>query len=41
MEIRGDLAIDGLSVARWALLSAPRRIELSKGLEARLAPVLG
>jgi hypothetical protein len=41
MEIRGDLAMDGLRVERWVLLSAPRRIELSHDLKARFARVLG
>jgi hypothetical protein len=38
-DLLGDLRIAGLGVSRWALRSAPRRIELEPGLAARLAPL--
>jgi hypothetical protein len=38
-DLLGDLRIAGLGVSRWALRSAPRRIELAPGLAARLAPL--
>lgn len=38
-DLLGDLRIAGLGVSRWALYSAPRRIELAADLAARLAPL--
>jgi hypothetical protein len=38
-DLLGDLRIAGLGVSRWALRSAPRRIELAPDLAARLAPL--
>jgi hypothetical protein len=38
-DLLSDMRIGGLGVSRWALLSAPRRIELTPELEARLAPL--
>lgn len=39
IDLLGDMGIAGIGVSRWALMSAPRRIELSPELEARLAPL--
>jgi hypothetical protein len=39
IDLLGDMGIAGLPVTRWALLSAPRRIELEPALERRLAPL--
>jgi hypothetical protein len=36
LELLADMGIAGLGVSRWALMSAPRRIELDEELEARL-----
>jgi hypothetical protein len=33
------MRIAGLKVSRWALMSAPRRIELDAELEASIAPL--
>lgn len=38
-DLLGDLRITGTGVSRWALFSAPRRIELAPDLAARLAPL--
>lgn len=38
-DLLGDLRIAGTGVSRWALFSAPRRIELADDLAARLAPL--
>ena len=38
-DLLSDLGIAGLKVSRWALFSAPQRIELTPDLEARLAPL--
>lgn len=38
-DLLSDMRIAGLGVSRWALASAPRRIELTPDLEARLAPL--
>jgi hypothetical protein len=39
LERHGDMGLEGMTVTRWTLMSAPRRIELSSDLEALL--VLG
>jgi hypothetical protein len=39
IDLLGDLRIAGTGVSRWALLSAPRRIELAPDLAARLTPL--
>jgi hypothetical protein len=39
IDLLGDLRIAGTGISRWALFSAPRRIELAPGLAARLAPL--
>jgi hypothetical protein len=39
VELLADMRIGGLDVSRWRLMSAPRRVELAPGLEARLAPL--
>jgi hypothetical protein len=39
IELLSDMGIAGLGVSRWALVSAPHRIELAPELEARLAPL--
>ena len=39
IDLLGDMGIAGLGVTRWGLMSAPRRIELARELEARLAPL--
>ena len=39
IDLLADLRIAGTGVSRWALLSAPRRIELAPDLAARLAPL--
>jgi hypothetical protein len=38
-DLLAELRIADLGVSRWALFSAPRRIELADGLAARLAPL--
>lgn len=39
IDLLADMRIAKLDVTRWELLSAPHRIELEPGLEARLAPL--
>jgi hypothetical protein len=39
IELLSDMRIAGLKVSRWALMSAPRRIELDAELEASIAPL--
>jgi hypothetical protein len=39
IELLADMRIAGLGVSRWAVMSAPRRIELEPDLEATLAPL--
>jgi hypothetical protein len=39
IDILSDMRIAGLGVSRWALMSAPRRIELAPDLLERLAPL--
>jgi hypothetical protein len=39
IDMLGDMGIAGLGVSRWAFMSAPRTIELTPELEARLAPL--
>jgi hypothetical protein len=39
VDLLADMRIAGLGVTRWELMSAPRRIELTSDLEARLAPL--
>jgi len=38
IDLLGDMGIAGLPISRWELMSAPRRIELTSELQARLAP---
>jgi hypothetical protein len=38
-DLLAELRIHGLGITRWALFSAPRRIELAPDLAARLAPL--
>jgi hypothetical protein len=39
IELLGDMGIARVGVSRWALMSAPRRIDLSPELEGALAPL--
>ena len=39
LDCLSDMRIAGLGVSRWAVMSAPRRIELDPGLAQLLAPL--
>lgn len=39
IDLLGDMGIAGVGISRWALMSAPHRIQLSPELEAVLAPL--
>ena len=38
-ELLPDLRIGGAAVSRWQMMSAPRSVEMSPDLEARLMPL--